>query len=250
MKIAFLIPSTSKNRDEWKNIKDSYLYNYTIKSFLNTMDKEHQYCFYIGYDENDRIYSIKTEQNIIHKFTKVFDNVIFKFIPLNIEKGFLTKMWNYLFKIAYDEDYDYFYQTGDDINFKTKGWINSSIDILMQNNNIGLSGPINNNNRILTQAMVSRKHMDIFGFFFPEQIKNWCCDDWYNWVYQPKFFYPLKNHYCSNDGGNPRYVINNDDNYNKNINENTIKLRNYTMLLANKNKLKIKNYIMNNSSNN
>ena len=80
MKIAFLIPSTSKNRDEWKNVKDSYLYNYTIKSFLNTMDKEHQYCFYIGYDENDRIYSIKTEQNIIHKFTKVFDNVIFKFI--------------------------------------------------------------------------------------------------------------------------------------------------------------------------
>ena len=44
----------------------------------------------------------------------------------------LTKMWNYLFKIAYDEDYDYFYQTGDDINFKTKGWVNCSINILKQ----------------------------------------------------------------------------------------------------------------------
>jgi hypothetical protein len=127
-----------------------------------------------------------------------------------ITKGHLTVMWNRLFKKAYDDGYDYFFQCGDDISFKTTGWVNSCIEVLARNKDIGLAGPINNNSRILTQAMVSRKHMEIFGWFFPEEIINWCCDDWYNWVYQPKHFFPLKEHFCSNDGGNPRYVVNND----------------------------------------
>ena len=54
---------------------------------------------------------------------------------------------------------------------------------LEENNNIGLTGPINNNSSILTQAFVSRRHMLIFGWFFPEEIKNWYCDDWYNIIY-------------------------------------------------------------------
>ena len=33
-------------------------------------------------------------------------------------------MWNILFKKAYNDNCDYFYQCGDDILFKTKGWNN------------------------------------------------------------------------------------------------------------------------------
>ena len=55
----------------------------------------------------------------------------------------------------------YFYQCGDDINFKGNNGVNDSKKNLQDNNNIGLTGPINN--RILTQAFVSRKHMEIFG---------------------------------------------------------------------------------------
>lgn len=236
MKIALLIPSTSKCRDNWKNIKESYLYNLSIKTFLQTQDKEHEYCFFIGYDKDDRIYSNKKEQEEIHRISIIFKNITFKFIELNVEKGFLTKMWNILYKQAYDNNYEYFYQTGDDINFRTKGWVNESVNILKKNNDIGLSGPINNNSRILTQGMVSRKHMEIFGWFFPEEIKNWCCDDWYNYVYMPKYLYVLKNHFCSNDGGQPRYIINNDNKYINNFTNNTIKLRNFTFKLAEKHK--------------
>ena len=59
-----------------------------------------------------------------------------------------------------------------------------------------------------TQTFVSRKHMEIFGYMFPEEIKNWCCDDWYNMIYTPSHFFPLTQHYCSNDGGAPRYIVN------------------------------------------
>jgi hypothetical protein len=52
MKIALLIPSTSRNRD-WKETKDCYLFNYLLQSFKDTYNSEHQYTIYIGIDEDD-----------------------------------------------------------------------------------------------------------------------------------------------------------------------------------------------------
>ena len=248
-KIALLILATSKQRDEWKSIKDSYLYNMTLKTFLLTLNKEHKYVFYIGIDKNDRIFDNSEEQEEILKFTKAFPFVEFIFITMeNIEKGHVTLMWNILFKHAYDNNCDYFYQCGDDMEFKTNNWINACIEKLKENKNVGLAGPINNNNRILTQAFVSRKHMEIFGFFFPKEIKNWCCDDWYNMVYRPKYLYPLQDHLCINNGGEPRYDIHNIPNFTGNGNleifqNNTIKLRNETQQVANYHKKILEKYI-------
>ena len=119
-------------------------------------------------------------------------------------------MWNVLFKKAYDEKCDYFFQCGDDIEYKTKNWIKDCIEILKKNNNVGLTGPINNNARLLTQSFVSRNHMIMFNYYFPPEIINWFCDDWINEVYRCiGRFFPLKQHFCINMGGEPRYTINN-----------------------------------------
>ena len=69
------------------------------------------------------------------------------------------------------------------MQFTTTGWINDCIKVLRQRDDIGFAGPINNNNRILTQAFVSRKHMDIFGFYYPHEFKNWFIDDWISEIY-------------------------------------------------------------------
>lgn len=252
-KIAFLIITTSNKRDEWNTIKDSYLYNMTLKTFLYTMNKEDLYKFYIGIDANDRIFDNKKNQEEIIKFSQVFKNLEFEFIVYDnnkIPKGHHTIMWNVLFKKAYDDNYDYFYQCGDDIVFKTQGWIKDSISMLKSKNDIGLTGPINNNNRILTQSFVSRKHMEIFGWYFPVEIKNWCCDDWYNMVYSPNYLYPLKQHYAENNGGAPRYHINNDEKFTGNnqmtFSRNVNKLRQETQQLANIHKKLIERYITEN----
>jgi hypothetical protein len=248
-KIALLIITTSNKRDEWKCIKDSYLYNMTLKTFLLTYDKEYNYKFYIGIDKNDRIFDNPDFQSEITRFTKAFSNVEFEFIVYDtkVEKGHCTLMWNILFERAYKDNCDYFYQCGDDIIFTSKGWVNDSIKILKKNKDIGLTGPVNNNSRILTQSFVSRKHMDIFGWYFPEEIKNWCCDDWYNLVYSPDYLYPLINHYASNNGGKPRYDINNDPNFIGNsqgvFSNNLNKLRFETKILADKHKTLIEEYI-------
>jgi hypothetical protein len=242
MKIGLIIPCTSRNRN-WSNIKQTYLFNYFLKSFIESWSSEHEYVLYIGYDKGDRIFSNKSEQDYSLIVEKVYTNIHLTYMEMNEKPGHLTAIWNRLFRRAYDEGCDYFYQCGDDISFKTKNWVNDCIQQLKEKNNIGLTGPINNNPRILTQAFVSREHMHIFGEFFPETIINWCCDDWYNFVYSPDFFYPLKNHYCSNEGGEPRYTINADANFANNAAKKLDELRESTRQLALKDSQKIINYI-------
>jgi len=242
MKIGLLIPCTSKNRN-WSSIKECYFYNLTLKTFLLTQDQEHTYHFYIGVDNDDILFNNVAEQEFLKNFNRIFKNVHIHFITFTIKKGYLTKMWNELFNQAYKDGCDYFYQCGDDINFCTKGWVNDSIIALQKNNNIGLTGPINNNPQILTQAFVSRKHMEIFGYFFPENIFNWGCDDWYNFVYKPTHFFPLGNHYCSNDGGDPRYVIDNNSQFTNNYMQNITELRARTQGQGINDRIKIVNYM-------
>jgi hypothetical protein len=226
MKIAVLIPSTSKGRD-WATYKDTYLYEKTLKTLLLTYDNEHNYRFYIGIDEGDRIYDNESVKQHLYRFVSIMKNVEIEFVYMTgIPKGHLTVMWNRLFLKAYDAGFDYFFQCGDDIEFKTSGWTNACIDALSKSNEIGVAGPINNNARILTQSFVSRKHMDLFGYYFPPEIINWCCDDWINDVYKLiGAFYPLQNHLCINVGGAPRYDINNDPSMSLNFNRKITKLR-------------------------
>ena len=242
MKIGILIPSTSKGRN-WRYYKESYLYNITLKTFLLSYDKEHSYEFYIGIDRGDPILDKDESKNGINNLKKVFKNLNFDFIYMDgITKGHLTVMWNRLFKKALDDNCDYFYQCGDDIEFKTKGWINDSIKKLQENKNIGLTGPINNNSRILTQSFVSRNHYNLFGYYFPEEIINWCCDDWINEVYKNiNAFFPLLNQYCVNIGGNPRYVINNNSAYHLNMQNNTMLLRQECSELVKRDVIRITN---------
>jgi hypothetical protein len=208
--IALLIPCTSRGRN-WNKAEDTYLCTKLLPTFLLTLDTEHTYIVYLGYDHDDHIFSTEHNQSKIEMFCDKYTNISFCFVCYkDIKSGHLTKMWNILYKLAFDNQCDYFYQCGDDILFKTKGWVNDCIRILKINNNIGIAGPINNNPRILTQAFFTRNHMHTFGWLFPEEIINWCCDDWYNYLYSPLFLYPLSNHMCLNDGGQPRYLVNND----------------------------------------
>lgn len=230
MKLGLLIPSTSNGRN-WSSYKDTYLYNITLKTFListfGEKDKHHTYVFYIGIDKNDKVLDTDDFKKEIQRLISLFKNVEIQYLYMDgITKGHLTPMWNRLFKKALDDNCDYFFQCGDDIEFKTKEWVDECIQTLQRNNNIGLTGPINNNPRILTQSFVSRKHYDLFSYFFPEEIINWFCDDWINEVYKGlNAFFPLHQHFCGNVGGEPRYIINNDPmiNFNRNISLNRMR---------------------------
>ena len=240
-KIALLIPSTSRGR-EWSSVKETYLYNYTMKTFGITYDKVHEYCFYIGIDRGDPIYDNNTVKQYLETFANILTNTRIEFIYMDgIKRGHLTVMWNRLFEKAYSDGNDYFFQCGDDISFETKGWVNACICELAKSNGIGMAGPLNNNARILTQSFVSRKHMDAFGYYFPAEIVNWCCDDWINEVYQHiGMFYPLTTHTCNNLGGQPRYEVNNDPGFKFRFAKSLQNLRKSASILAKKDAEKLK----------
>ena len=205
MKVAFLIPSTTKNRP-WKKIEETYLYTVFGESFLNTLSDDIDYSIYINIDIDDPIYSKKEEKEKFERF--IGEKAKIKWIDDGyVEKGFLTLMWNYLFDKALEDNNEYFYQCGDDIWFENKDWIKNCIVQMKKQNDIGICGPINPPNyRILTQTLVSRKHYEIFKCYFPIQIKNWWCDDWINYVYYPNYVTKLKNLNAVNKGGEPRYL--------------------------------------------
>ena len=68
-KVALLIPTTSNNRPQWNTIKDTYLFH-SIKSFLVSLHYQdnNRYVVYIGYDEDDRLFSKKKQQDELKRF--------------------------------------------------------------------------------------------------------------------------------------------------------------------------------------
>lgn len=209
MKIALLIPSTSRDRD-WKETGDCYLLNYLLQSFKDTYNSEHEYTIYIGIDEDDKYYHNEQRARELQDFIGL--NIPLKFIVIKSRKGHVTDIWNKLFYFAYQEGNEYFVQAGDDVTFLDKGWDNACIKILESNNNIGVVGFTDETRKncdklIYTQTFVHRCHFDIFKFYFPPEITNWYCDDWITNVYKETNDGFLTIHRIANLGGKPRYKV-------------------------------------------
>ena len=140
MKIAVIIPVTS-NRCNFISFKDTDLFNILFKSFFNTYNLNHEYKFYLGIDSDDKFYQDNTVQNDIKRFINIMKNTSIEILTIDSSnKGNVCFIWNELFKKAYEDNYDYFVQIGSDIYFQDKDWVNSCIDLLKQNNDIGVVG--------------------------------------------------------------------------------------------------------------
>lgn len=229
MNIAILIPSTSKNRI-WIDVYSSYLYK-TLNNLKITLDDNYYYNYYIGIDEDDIFYNNDDNYDF---FKKNYNNI--NFIKINsCNKGHLTKIWNILCYEAYNNKNDYYYACGDDIQINIKGWIKECIIELQLNDNIGVSGlqNINGNVNIITQPFVHKTHIDIFGYFYPEEIINWYCDDWINEIY-PKNRYIINNIFNSMNTSNyERYNIIIDIDLKYYVNRDKLIIENYLSNLFN-----------------
>ena len=198
--IGVLIPSTTRNRT-WKTLEETTLFSIFFPSFFSTYCNQFKYTIYLVIDDDDPILTTTNSRSQLDKYVSIMQNTSIQYISANgIQKGWVTHMWNRAFKKAYDDGCDYFFQSGDDIEFHSSGWVSNSIQQLKRHRDIGLTGPLDygrmhhgskdtqpgGSRFIQTQSFVSRKHMEIFGFYFPEEIKNWFCDDWMTKVYYSK----------------------------------------------------------------
>ena len=193
--IAFLVPLTS-NKSKWTKPEDSFLYLYLLPTLCETAPKDnYNYHFYFGIDKGENIYTVDNLLKMVNYFSHKygFNFTVDTTEYENVKPGHLTKMWNILLDKAHSKKiHNYYYQCGDDIFFMDSEWLQESIRLLRLNNDFGISGPAVFHVRkdtlceatILTQVLISNKHYDIFGKMFPEELKNWYCDNWVNYVYK------------------------------------------------------------------
>jgi len=186
LSIAFLIPVKVETLLDF----NSKIY-ILINNLYKNINIKYKYNFYLGFDYNDKCLKNKS---IFDKFKS--NNFSINIVEFNnsIKSGHLTKMWNELFIYSYKTN-DYFYQLGDDIIFNDYNFIDKYISVLNDMNDIGVTGlrTTKGNTSIITQSFVSKKHYEIFGYYFPETIINFFCDDWISYVYKKHNLYkPLE----------------------------------------------------------
>ena len=204
MKVAFVIPSTTYNRDEWSTAQDTYLWNILCMS-LDKYTPQHDIKLFIGYDHDDRIYSDAEERL---KFKARFDKFKIEWFPMLNLKGKVSQIWNKLGDEALKQDYEYIKVLGDDIKLPNDiGWLGCMINKLKKNDNIGFSAGWSNNDQIPTQFLIHKTHINIFDFIYPNEIPNWGVDNWLYEIYPEKYRIWLRSYPLLNVGGQPRYQI-------------------------------------------
>ena len=90
--------------------------------------------------------------------------------------------------------------------YHTKGWLNLCIYHLILNIDLGVSTPQDiGNPQLMTQSVVSRKHYEIFNYYYPPELKSWFCDNWITDLYKHSLGV-IPRCTLENKGGKPRYT--------------------------------------------
>ncbi len=187
--IAILVPVCSRKQN-YTTLSSTPFMKILYPSFLKYKDDGYKFSFYIGYDSSDDFY----KQHIQNLTDIVDDTIDIRIHELEGCEHKPAKAWNILFKNAMLDGCNYFYQIGDDIQIESP-WTNIFVNILQENNNVGVVGGChlmnyrgriaNGKPSVIENAFVHKKHYHIFGTFFDERIDNWFCDDWITEVYKP-----------------------------------------------------------------
>lgn len=188
MSLAILISLCSKNQ-KWKTVDDCDFIDTFLDSWLFTHTHKAT-KFYLGYDENDAFF-----KDNIEDFKKRYPSTLFSFFELpKTCNGAPTRAWDILYEEALkDKDNEYFYQCGSDIFHMTIGFDSYLISVLDKNKGVGIAGGVDqhywlerikiNQNGIIENGMVTRKHYETFGWFFPPDVKTWWSDDMITRIY-------------------------------------------------------------------
>src|SRR3989338_5390353 len=234
MRVGILVAFTSKTCN-YKSQDEFVAYASLLPSLLRTMCAEHNVTVYFGYDAGDPFveslvpdnpeasrlqFELHVRQWVAKRSTSSTP------CKLNVQVHRIQNphmsspcfAWNALFEIAIQDKCDYVLQCVDDIIIHNAEWLQLFIAELRKHDNIGLVGGYSRNGRIITQAFVSHKHCDIFGYLFHPEFNTWWSDDWINEVYMPARRYWLKHVvmtnavcYAGDAKGASRYIVDRTD---------------------------------------
>ena len=88
---------------------------------------------------------------------------------------------------AYMSGMDYYYRVNDDTVMISPGWVKRFTHYYESKMGaVGIMGPTHAGDKaeILTYDFANRKHIEIFGFYYPRLFRDWFADNWITDVYK------------------------------------------------------------------
>lgn len=212
-KITFIVPVCSRGQ-KWQSATECPLITKYLASAVKTIlpedyDKYDFHCKF-GFDHDDAFFL--NEHNI--------DTIKKSFIAMALEGNRIevsyhafddtkhnpVQCWNNLAKLAVEEGADYLYQTGDDVELQTPGWVDKFVDALESTGNVGVAAPKDlGYHGLYTQSFVHKTHLEIMGSYFPSAFRSWYCDNAITDMYQPRYNHYIQDCHIKNTGGPQRY---------------------------------------------
>ena len=165
-----------------------------LPSFCKTSSNGYQYHFYTAFDQDDPYLSEEKYLRAVHaRFTELVKDLCTKssnyslhFVLCSHSKN-PTWAQNDAMMEAYLDNMEYFYRVNDDTQMLSPGWSETFISTLGDFNppNVGVVGPLHKggNEAIMTYDFVHKRHIDIFGYYYPRVFTDWWADDWMSEVY-------------------------------------------------------------------
>ena len=169
-KVAFLVPATT-NRREWKESMETDLYSILCQSLRLAPPLNIELTVFVGYDHDDSIYSV-VENRL--KFNAVFHEFKIEWFEFDESyKGKPTRIWNSLGDIAVNQGFEWLKALGSDIAMpKDRVWLGKMINDLKKSKKVGIAAGDSGNPELpMTQFLIHKTHIQIFGFIFPPQIE-------------------------------------------------------------------------------
>ena len=197
-RICILVPVTSRNNENWRQLEDSVLYKALFASLKDTCEPEQfLYSIYIGYDMDDAFYNNYTTRWSMQQWMAThmpFMKLVAKPFVNPLQKP--GPVMNFLSRTAYNDSCDFMYQVKDTTECLTP-WSGAFVRALrtMSPPLHGVVGPsvLYGNTAILTHDFVHRGHLDLFQTHYPPELADWWSDDWITAVYGEQNTHRLKN---------------------------------------------------------
>jgi hypothetical protein len=183
------IMAASRSKKTWRNATNTDLFRILLPSIAQTVSE-----YDVAIDDDDQFYTYNNPQISIW-----LDLLIPSFLTVHVHsfpKTMANRIpFNELAQAAYADGAEYFCRTNDDSEFISTDWITKAVNVLAEKYdppNLGVVGPTSVlagrntlvNTQILTHDFCHRTHLQIFeGRYYPEEIKNWCLDDWITNMY-------------------------------------------------------------------
>jgi hypothetical protein len=181
--VAVCLPMTSRKSGGPRKLTDAVGSTPVMKFILPSLNRTcanngttYIVRTYVAIDHDDAYWLANLEYLQARVYRVIISQRTAGYIPLNVAP-----------LNAYMDGADYLVRVNDDTSFDSRDWPEKGIAALqkLEPPNLGVVAPTckQGNRVIFTHDMTHRTHLDIFGSYYPPELKSWWIDDWITFVY-------------------------------------------------------------------